>query len=62
MKRSEYRQRSAALRAPYEVAKLIGRAGPTEANQARVMVVFEAYNARQSALFDRFCRSNGWLV
>ena len=58
MTREEYKRRSAALRTGFEFSKLIWRADPTEANQQRVMEMFEAYNAAQSALFDRFCRSN----
>ena len=56
MKREQYKNRSNALRAPYEAAKLIWTAVPIEANQACVMEIFEVYNAAQSALFERYCR------
>ena len=58
MKRSEYRQRSIALRAPYEAAKLLWTTVPTESNRDRVADVFEIYNALQERLFDRYCRQS----
>ena len=59
MKRSEYRQRSTALRAPYEAAKLLRTDVPTEANRDRVAEAFDVYNVAQEKLFERYCRPNG---
>lgn len=56
MTKKQYKRRSAALRTRLEVAKNIWQVDPTEANQRRVMDMFELFDAQQSELFERYCQ------